>query len=174
MRIPRITLLLLAVVWASAAGQEFDYAAYRPALLSEVLAGLPHHAPEWLAEGSPRFRTHVVFAGNMRPLSTHRKQFIAKWFASMGYPATEAAVFEQEIEVTQDGVVYRLPIQTVLVEQLKTEVPAGTPLEVYLLLMGSERDQLVFAVSEFDASGDVHAPTDPPPPPAPTGDSPRK
>ena len=170
----RIALLLLVFVWVSAVGQEFDYDAYPPTQLADVAAALPQHPAEWIAEGNSRFRTEVVFVGHIRPLSTRRKQFIARWVAAMGYPAADAAVFEQEIELAQDGVVYRMPIQTVLVDQLKSEVAAGGSLEVYLLLMGSERNQLVFAVSEFDAKADVHAPAEAAPSPAPTEEDGRK
>ena len=167
----RFALLLLIFACSSAAGQEFDYDAYRPILLADVPAELPQHSAEWLAEGQSRFRTQVVFTGHFRPLSTRRKLFIGKWFAAMNYPATDAAVFEQEVEVTQGGTVYRMPIQAVLVDQLKSEAPAGSSVELYFVLMGSENKELVFAVSEFDAKEDVHAPAEAEPSPVPTGEA---
>lgn len=150
-----LPLLLLVL---SASGQEFDYSAYKPARLSELAAGAGAHATDWFAEGHPRYQTRATFTGRLRQTPAETRQFIAGWVKAMGHPDTYAGVFQQEIEITQDATRYWMPVQDVLVEQLQAEVPAGAELDLYLLLMGGQRDRIVFAVSEFDAQADAHAP----------------
>ena len=161
MTIARIALLLLLDCTAAAA-QPFDYDAYHPAALAQIVSALPPHPADWLAEGETRFRTPVTFTGSFRPVAKPRRDFIASWAKTMGHPADTATVFEQEVEVEQAQTRYWMPIQQVLVEQLQTEVPAGAAVELYVLLMGTQGDQPVFAVSEFDAESDVHADEEPP------------
>ena len=155
----RRTLLLLFFVFASpVAAQEFDYAAYQPATLSEVAASAGEHAAAWFAEGHPRYRTRVTFTGRVRPTPADTAQFIVEWVKANGHPPAYADVFEQEIELTQDGNAYWMPIQDVLLAPLTAEVRADMPVDVFVLLMGGQGDRLVLAVSEFDALQDAHAP----------------
>lgn len=165
-RVPRMTIariaLLLLLACTTAAAQSFDYDAYRPATLAQIVSSLPPHPADWLAEGETRFRTKVTFTGSFRPVAKARQDYIAGWAKAMGHPAETATVFEQEVEIEQAKTRYWMPIQQVLVEQLQTEVPAGAPVELYVLLMGTQADQPVFAVSEFDAESDVHADAQPP------------
>lgn len=161
MTIARIALLLL-LACTSAAAQPFDYDAYHPAALAQIVSALPPHPADWLAEGETRFRTQVTLTGSFRPVAKARQNYIASWAKAMGHPAETASVFNQEVEIEQAKTRYWMPIQQVLVEQLQTEVPAGAPVELYVLLMGTQADQPVFAVSEFDAESDVHADAKPP------------
>ena len=156
----RILSLLLLALSMSAIGQEFDYGAYKPAKLSALVADAGAHATDWFAEGHPRYQTRATFTGRLRPTPADTRQFIARWVKAMGHPDAYAEVFKQEIELTQDATSYWMPVQDVLVEQLRSEVPADTDVDVYLLLMGSQSDRLVFAVSEFDALADAHAPAE--------------
>ena len=156
----RILPLLLLVLSMSASGQEFDYSAYEPAKLSELAAGAGAHAIDWFAEGHPRYQTRATFTGRLRPTPANTKQYIVRWVKAKGHPDAYANVFQQEIEISQDATRYWIPIQDVLVEQLQAEVPAGTEVDLYLLMMGGQRDRLVFAVSEFDALSDAHAPAE--------------
>ena len=158
----RRTLLLLFLVFASpVTAQEFDYAAYQPATLSDVVAGAGVHTAAWVAEGHPRYRTRVTFTGRIRVTPADTKRFIVRWVKAMGHPVAYADVFQQEIEISQDAVSYWMPIQDVLISQLTAEVDAGDEIDLYVLLMGAQADRIVFAISEFDALGDAHAPAEP-------------
>ena len=155
----RITMtLLLLGLSMSAAAQEFDYDAYKPATLSQVTTSLPAHTADWFADGHPRFRTRAIFTGRVRQASKELKDFIVCWVEAKGHPVAYAGIFQQEIEISQDGVEYWTPIEDVLLEPLQAEVPPGAPVDLYLLLMGGQRDQAIFAISEFDAVGDTHVP----------------
>lgn len=156
-----IVLVWLTLACAAASAQPFDYAAYHPAALAQIISALPPHPADWFAEGETRFRTSVTFTGSFRPVAKARQDYIAGWAKAMGHPVETASVFNQEVEIEQAKTRYWMPIQQVLVEQLQTEVPAGAPVELYVLLMGTQADQPVFAVSEFDAESDVHAETEP-------------
>jgi len=158
----RHLLLLLCLLCAlPVTAQEFDYAAYQPATLSEVAASAGEHTTAWFAEGHPRYRTRVKFTGRVRPTPADTQQFIVDWVKANGHPPAYAEVFEQEIELTQDGRAYWMPIQDVLLAPLTTEVRADMPVDVFVLLMGGQGDRLVLAVSEFDALQDAHAPAEP-------------
>jgi hypothetical protein len=156
----RFSILCLFFLSMSAAGQDFDYAAYKPATLAEITADLPAHGSDWFAEGHPRYRTRATFTGRVRPTSEDTKEFIGHWVKAMGHPEAYAGVFMNEIEITQEGASYWMPAQEVLVEPLQVEVAAGAQIDLYLLLMGSQHGRLVFAVSEFDALEDAHAPAE--------------
>jgi len=157
----RYMFLLLCLVCAlPVTAQEFDYAAYQPATLSEVAASAGEHTAAWFAEGYSRFQTRVTFTGRVRPTPTDTKKFIVQWVKANGHPQAYADALQQEIELTQDGRAYWMPIQAVLLAPLKTEVQTGKLVDVYVLLMGGQGDQLVLAVSEFDAVQDAHAPAD--------------
>lgn len=154
-------LLLFLVFSLPAAAQDFDYDAYQPATLSDVVAGAGVHTTAWIAEGHPRYRTRVTFTGRIRVTPADAKQFIVLWVKAMGHPDAYGEVFQHEIELMQDATRYWMPVQDVLFESFKSEVRAGTEADVYLLLMGGQGDRLVFAVSEFDAPQDAHAPAEP-------------
>ena len=154
----RITMsLLLLLLSTSAAGQEFNYDAYKPAALTQIAASHPAQSADWFAEGHPRYRTRVTFSGHVRPMAEDLRKFVGCWVKAMGHPAAYADIFQQEIEVSQDGVSYWMPVEDVLVEQLQAEVLPGAEVDLYLLLMGGRRDRIVLAVSEFDAVADAHA-----------------
>lgn len=161
MKLAGIALWFL-VVCSSVAAQSFDYDAYQPAVLTQVISALPAHPANWFAEGQTRFSTQATFTGRFRPVTPARQDYIAGWAQSMGHPTYTAKVFEREVEIAQGKDHYWMPIQEVLVAQLTAEVPAGASVRLYVLLMGTQGDQPVFAVSEFDAESDVHADEEPP------------
>ena len=167
MKLVQVLGLGVLAACLTAQGQTFDYDAYHPAALAQIVSALPPHPADWLAEGETRFRTEVTLTGSFRPVAKTRQDYIASWAKAMGHPAETASVFNQEVEIEQAKTRYWMPIQQVLVEQLQTEVPAGAPVELYVLLMGTQADQPVFAVSEFDAESDVHADAEPPAPAEP-------
>ena len=152
--------LLLLVLSLSASAQDFDYGAYKPATLSELVAGAGKHSADWFSEGHPRYQTRATFTGRLRQTPANTRQFILLWVRANGHPDSYAEVFEQEVEITQDATRCWMPVQKVLVDQLQAEVPAGAQVDLYVLLMGGQRDRIVFAVSEFDAPTDVHAPVE--------------
>jgi len=154
----RFLPLLLLLASMAAAGQAFDYAAYKPAKLAAITASIGSHPADWLATDDARHQTRATFTGRVRPISAGRKGFIGRWAQAMGHTAAEAEVFQQEAEISQDAVDYWMPVQDVLVSQLQAEVDAGSEADFYLLLMGARADGVVFAINEFDAPADAHAP----------------
>jgi hypothetical protein len=147
---------------AAAPAGDFDYDAYLPAaVLADVESDLPDDPTAWFSAGHPRFQTEVVFSGQFRPLTAEKKQFVREWVTKLGYPAESADVFEQEVEVSQAEAHYWMPIQAQLVDKLRAEVDTGSEFRAYVALMGIQQDRAVFAINEFDAEGDEHAPAAP-------------
>ena len=55
--------------------------------------------------------------------------------------------------MTQADSTYWMPIQDILLEPLKSEVPAGASVQLYLLLIGATKVGPVFVINEFAAGG---------------------
>jgi len=99
---------------------------------------------------------HVSFLGEWRPLSPAVAQQITVWAKTVGIDTAVAATFGQELHVREDTLEYWLPIQSVLVDDFKKEVPAGHGVTLLAMFLGGylERDatpQWVFLVNEFQA-----------------------
>jgi len=147
-------LLALALTFtAAAAADDFDHASYKPAELAEVVAGMEidPRVNYWLDASHAKYRAVVTYTGAIRPIDTSVKQLITYWAKALQHPESLPAVFNHEVEVTQAGQTYWMPIQDVLVEPWKAEMSAGTEAEVYLLLMGAYERAPVFTLASFSA-----------------------
>ena len=107
-----LLLAALLLVMQPAHSGDFNYAAYEDSSLSAPGSDL--HIPakaDWLAVGYMKFHTVAVSTGNIKPLQADSKSLIQRWAAANHQSKTMADVFVSEVEISQGGVNYWLPIQ---------------------------------------------------------------
>lgn len=150
-------LLLLAILSIAnpAICGDFDYGSYQTTQLDQVATSLDidPRANYWFDAAHPKYHTTATFTGNTRAVTAEFKTYIEAWAKTMGHPAAYHEMFQSEIEVRQGSLTYWLPIQHQLVAPFIEEVPAGTEVHLYVLLVGALNHVPVFAVSEFNVVG---------------------
>jgi hypothetical protein len=147
----------LALALAVPASADFDFTAYRPTTLAAVAARVAKEHPEVLRDNdvafhpAERYRVAVAYRGKKRAIDWMvREVFIAGWCKSFSQPHLKD-LFQREIEVTEAGRSYWLPIQDSLVDALDQEVKPGAPADLYVVYAGTAGKRQVFLVMEFQA-----------------------
>ncbi len=150
-----LAVLLLATTSFASWGGEFDYASYRSSSLPDAVAqlGVDPRADYWLDASTPKYQAVAVFTGKTRPISPNTKALMSYWATALPESSGHMALFTVEAEMTQDDSTYWMPIQDILLEPLKSEVPAGASVQLYLLLIGATKVGPVFVINEFAAGG---------------------
>ncbi|WP_440225651.1 hypothetical protein ACQQ2N_10415 [Dokdonella sp. MW10] len=139
----------------------FDYAAYREASLAAVGSRLdvPAGTTWWLDAAHYRFHTVVDFTGQVRVVRDEHRFLVERWAKAMGHGDAVAAMFtSKEIEVRQDDKTYWVPVQKQLIAAFRAEVPAGSEVRLYLILIGAHDGAPVFGVNEFAVARPSHEP----------------
>ena len=149
-----LVALMLAIAIPSWGG-EFDYASYRASSLPEAAAHLEidPSADYWLDASTPKYHSVAIFTGRIRPIAQDTKTLMSHWATALPQSSSHMGLFTAEAEMTQGSSIYWMPIQGVLVGPIQTEVPAGTKVHLYLLLLGANKAGPVFVINEFMAGG---------------------
>ncbi len=159
MRLSFIAMLALLMPCIATA---FDHAAYLPIELKQV-APLGPQSPEGrtfrLDAAHSRYQSTVTFSGSTRRLTDDVRSLVRYWRKAMQHPKSHEDLFESEIEVTQGGQTYWMPIQRQLAAPFIAEIQSGSKVTLYLLLVGGIDRTHVFAVSAFEAA--PHQPLEP-------------
>jgi hypothetical protein len=148
-----VALPVLLLLAASTYAGDFDYSAYAPSSLAEVIASadIDPRADYYFDAALPRYKTIGTFTGKTRPIAPQISDFITMWAKADQLPASYRELFKTEVEIEQDSVTYWMPIQQSLVESFHLEVAPGQKVTLYILLMGEYRHSAVFGVSGFDS-----------------------
>ena len=148
-----LLLCVLLIFTPAVIADEFDYAAYKDSSIAAASSNLEidPRANYWLDAAHAKYHTIGIFTGHIRPLQLGRRSLLQYWAKAMGHGPETAAMFVSEIEILQDGSIYWLPIQKVLVEPLQHEVALGSRTHLYILLVGAYEQVPVFTVNEFNA-----------------------
>ncbi len=148
-----ILLSILLTFAISAQAGEFDYSSYKATELLPVVAEMEidPRANYWLDVSHAKYKTEVTFTGAIRPIDANVKQLITYWAKALQHPDSIPAVFNHEVQVTQAGQTYWMPIQDVLFVPWQEEMLKGMKAEVHLLLMGAYDRAPVFTIASFSA-----------------------
>ncbi len=147
---------LLTVACATAPARQadgFDHSSYLPAALADATASLEidPRANYWLDASHPKYESVVTYTGAMRPIDPNVKRLITMWAKAMQHPNSVSDVFNHEVQVTQAGQTYWMPIQDVLLEPWRDEMRGDAKANLYLLLMGAYERVPVFTIASFSA-----------------------
>ena len=133
--------------------EEFDHSAYLPAELGDITASIEidPRVNYWLDASHPKYEAAVTYAGTIRPIDPSVKRLITMWAKAMQHPDSVPDLFNYEVQVTQAGQTYWMPIQDVLLKPWREEMRGDAKAKVYLLLMGAYERVPVFTIASFSA-----------------------
>jgi hypothetical protein len=133
-----------------------DWSDYKAVSLSEAWAqagvGPDQSVDTYI--GAPqqyKFLVKAVYTGKIRRIAVGRSHLIVNWGKAMGTPEFTSR-FEKEIQVSADGLTVWLPIQESLMNEFGQEATAGAPLNVWIMYIGSAKQDRVFLVNDFEAN----------------------
>ncbi len=165
MRKSLVLALALGTVVPSSARSQSSWDRYKPGTLRTIVA--EHDTEVGTACDTVRpctmisakdfaTATHVTFLGEWQPLSPETIKHITTWAKTFRIDTAVAASFAQELLVREDSLEYWLPMQRVLVDAFKSEVPTGHGATLLAIFTGgyverNEPPRWVFLVNEFQA-----------------------
>lgn len=161
---PRVwkAFLVLAVCAGVARAQDNLLEQYHPGTVSEMVrlfsATTKGNKPELFSEDGFMTVARVKFAGRSRKVSPQKQAFLNKWLKNNHYPDDFTRKFQEEYLFHENGVDYWLVSQDVVVPHLVAEVKPGDAVDLYLILLGSVRQDTqpepVILLNEFKRAGD--------------------
>ena len=137
-------------------GLRADWSDYKEVSLSEAWAQagvVPDQSVDTYV-GAPqqfKFRVKTVYTGQIRRIAGRRSDFIVSWGKAMDTPEFTRR-FENEIQVSADGLTVWLPIQESLMNEFVHEAKAGAQLNVWIMYIGAAKQDRVFLVNDFEAN----------------------
>lgn len=128
-----------------------DTSVYRPSTLAETHAGVcARSRVEHVFDARfLKISAVVTDRSETRSIKASVKKFVQMWAKAFRQPSKIPLLFSQEIRVREGGRDYWLPIQTQLLDPLRSEVPRGYPFTVFVVYGGCEGGEPVFLVTEF-------------------------
>jgi hypothetical protein len=143
----------LALIVSFSGLSAFDYQAYRPAKLGDIIKEqAPTKTSDWNIVGADfRYRVSPSYSGQFRKIDPGSLRLIGMWVKAVGADPKIAEIFTHEVKVADADASYWLPIQKALIEPLKSEAKAGQKVDLYVTWIGSTKVDFIFLVNEFDA-----------------------
>jgi hypothetical protein len=132
-----------------------DWSDYKEVSLSEAWAQAgvaPDQSTDTFIGAPQQFKFFVktVYTGRVRRITQGRSELIVNWGKAMGTPEFTHR-FENEIQVSANGLTVWLPIQESLMSEFEQEAKAGAPLDVWIMYIGAVKQDRVFLVNDFEA-----------------------
>lgn len=146
----RMIPLILLLAFASAVhGAEFNYGSYRPALLSEAVSSfeLDSRSDYMIDAAMRKYRVEATFTGKTREVDPGLGRFLAGWAKALNVPSHVPGMFNTAVEIRQGSTTLWMPIQDGLIESFAEEVPAGSSVDVFVLLLGAYDQTPVFVIT---------------------------
>jgi hypothetical protein len=99
-------------------------------------------------------RVKVTYTGELRSISSVRKEFIANWAKTRKVGEELVDLFQEELLFREGTTEYWLPVQKQVVPYFKQELKIGDQVELYLIWIGARREfgvaDWIFLVNEFE------------------------
>ena len=152
-----IAVMAGGVLAGPAHAGDFDFDRYQPTSYAQVLGHVRPMVAGQLGDGTlflvdpdaHPWRLRVAYAGEVRPLRAGIRRVISDWVTTRSAAPSYRALFDHEVAFeTHEGRIW-LPVQTQLLDDLAAEARAGTPVELYVTLLGSLDEEPVLTVNEF-------------------------
>ncbi|HEV7906118.1 MAG TPA: hypothetical protein VGO96_19915 [Pyrinomonadaceae bacterium] len=156
-----LQLSLLLGCCSHSFAQGFPWADFKPRTLKEIVAldareikqsekrnSIILHADMLLSV------VRVKYTGKSRPVSKTKKELLANWAQTFtGNGEQYAAMYEEDLLFTEDGVEYWLPVQKKVIPHFTKELKEGDEVDLYLVRAGGVCVKKVcdwfFLVEEF-------------------------
>jgi hypothetical protein len=155
-------LILLFAAHAQARGQEFNYDAYEPRTLAEMIK--KYDDPELLEGkfkevnvifgGSFPSQVKVVYTGTSRKIPAGRREFIGDWGKTHALSPEIVELFETELLFREGSAEHWLPVQKQVIPYFEKELKKGDTVALYAIIAGGKRISgkwdWVVLVNEFE------------------------
>lgn len=151
----RVTLLLLLLAFTSLGhAGEFNYSSYQTARLSDAASSfeLDPESDYMIDAAMRKYHVEATYTGNIRKVDPGLSKYIAGWARAVNVSPGIPAMLNTEVEIRQGSTTLWMPIQDGLVAPFGKEVPAGSKVHVFLLLLGAYNQTPVFIINGFSAS----------------------
>jgi hypothetical protein len=151
---------VLLTLPAALAQTQNDWAKYQSRTLSQIIkqhskAAVDEKARIHLFFTADVFpsKVKVTYTGEVRTISSIRKEFIADWAKTRKVGEELVALFDEELLFKEDKTEYWLPVQRQVIPYFKEELKPGDSVELYLIWIGARRQfgvtDWIFLVNEF-------------------------
>ena len=103
----------------------------------------------------PSYQVRLKYEGDCRDIPPGRLQLMAMWAGQLVPQKAEEllALYEMECRFSEDGEAYWMPIQTIVLQALKTEVENGEEIDLFIRWIGVNREKVkidwVFWIIDF-------------------------
>lgn len=151
------SLLVVLILVAGTEAAEFNYAAYKPYSIKQAVNDHQHESKKTdysIEVGYFKYKVRVTYSGERRKMKDAVGQLLSLWGKTLQVDPWMINLYEHEIRVREEDRYYWLPIQEPLVKDFQEEVPAGRKVDLYVMLVGSTKEERVFIVNEFRAVKD--------------------
>ena len=134
---------------------------------ADVLDGVPPDGLELVFAGNTEpTEVEARFAGQARPITASRREFITAWAQSQGQDPRWAEAFTEEWLFRADSGQYWLAVQAITAESMRPVVRAGTPMTLYTRWLGARVErgepQWIFLLISATSDRDETSDSDPP------------
>jgi hypothetical protein len=161
--LPLVLMTILLAGTGLAYGQGFDYDAYEPRTLAEMIKkydGEDLRDMGKAKDGSMIFgasfpsQVKVIYTGSSRKIPAERKSFIEAWVKTHEMPPEIAQLFETEHLFIENSVQYWLPVQKQVASYFDKELKKGEQVTLFAVITGGKKidgkwDWIVL-VNEFE------------------------
>lgn len=154
--IPGFLFVLLASIPMAAMAQ-VDVSAYQPVAYDAILrehglAEKPATDKEInLFPPAIKYRISVVATGTRRALTPSGRDFLKTWSGLSPQLPAFVAHYTEEIEIAEGGKTHWVMLQRNLAEPYGKEVKPGGKVDLYVILAGAVRGELMLLATEFEA-----------------------
>lgn len=96
------------------------------------------------------FRSNLVYAGEIRPLSTASRQVLSGFFKlSPDFPTFDAR-YANEVRVSEGGRDYWMPVSAEVLADMQKKLGKGGAFTAYVRLLGESGSRWIFIVDGFN------------------------
>lgn len=154
-----LSVLFLTSIGALSQEQDDPWSKYVPRQLGDVVkanntADMQQQPGVAIVTGSITIKARTVYVRRSRPIPEDKRSLIKLWMQSNRYSEEVFEMFVEEFLFSEDGVEYWLPVQSVLIPHLKSELRKGERVDLFTAWIGVTfgepgKRKHVFLVNEF-------------------------
>ena len=153
-----LTKILPFLVYLTAQAQ-FNWDSYKPATMDtlriihskllEIDSTQNGDVDIRISRESHKYRILVGYSDSIRQMRSEIKKICDFWISGVIQKPEMKKAYLHEVLLQIEGKYYWMPIQESLVSYLKNDLTKGSKFYIYVILIGSIYDELIFSINEF-------------------------
>jgi hypothetical protein len=143
--------IFLALLFSQAAFAKWE--AYFPAKIADgvAIASRAEHGGFVVLKQNYAFRSNVVYAGKLRPLTPATEQVLSGFFGvDRDFPMLDKK-YGNEVEVTEEGKTYWMAVSFDVLSDMQKKLARGQPFTAYVRLLGASGKKWIFLLDGFSS-----------------------